>query len=67
MDSTTCPDCGAPAEVTDRFVLESTDGPLEHLRLRCIRRHWFLLPVATLNRWREAPDHLPRSYSPNGV
>ena len=50
MDSTTCPDCGAPAEVTDRFVLESTDGPLEHLRLRCIRRHWFLLPVATLNR-----------------
>jgi hypothetical protein len=24
------PECAAPAEVVDRFVLESTDGPIEH-------------------------------------
>ena len=34
MDTTTCPECGAPAEVTDRSVLESTDGPIEHVRVR---------------------------------
>jgi hypothetical protein len=50
MDLTRCPDCDAPAEVVDRFVLESTDGPVEHARVRCVRRHWFLLPVRTLHR-----------------
>ncbi len=47
-DLTTCPDCGAIAEVLDRFVLESTDGPVEHLRTVCVRRHWFVLPVASM-------------------
>jgi hypothetical protein len=48
MDTTTCPDCGAPAEVTDRSVLESTDGPIEHARVLCVRHHWFLMPTASL-------------------
>jgi hypothetical protein len=26
-----CPACGAIAEITDRFVLASTDGPVDHL------------------------------------
>ncbi|MDN5790580.1 MAG: hypothetical protein L0H25_06920 [Micrococcales bacterium] len=30
-----CPECGRLADVVDRFVLPSTDGPLEHIRLRC--------------------------------
>jgi len=25
-----CPECGVPAEVTDRFSLTGTDGPVEH-------------------------------------
>jgi hypothetical protein len=50
MDTTTCPECGAPAEVTDRFALEGTDGPIEHVRLQCVGRHWFLLPTASLAR-----------------
>lgn len=25
-----CPECTAPAEVVDRFVFESTNGPIEH-------------------------------------
>jgi hypothetical protein len=38
-----CPDlsCGVPAEVVDRFVLTSTDGPIEHLRTYCVQRHIF--------------------------
>jgi hypothetical protein len=55
MDATTCPECAAPAEVTDRFALESTEGPIEHVRLQCVRRHWFLMPTATLATHRGRP------------
>ena len=48
MDTTTCPECGSPAEITERSVLESTGGPMEHVRLQCVRRHWFLMPTALL-------------------
>jgi hypothetical protein len=54
MDTTTCPECGAPAEITDRFVLESTDGPIEHLRVQCAGRHWFLTSTESLARHRAA-------------
>jgi hypothetical protein len=54
MDTTTCPECGAPAEVIDRFALESTDGPIEHVRIQCIARHWFLMATASLARYRAA-------------
>jgi hypothetical protein len=50
MDMTLCPECGALAEVLWRDVMESTDGPVEHAKVRCVRRHWFLLPVAHLER-----------------
>ena len=50
MDITTCPHCGQPATVQWRAVLESTDGPIEHARIDCLNRHWFLLPVAVLDR-----------------
>ena len=36
-----CPQCLAPAEITDRFVLESTSGPVEHLTVWCVQRHRF--------------------------
>lgn len=48
MDMVTCPECDQLAEVQWRSVLESTDGPIEHARIQCVRRHWFLLPVAAL-------------------
>lgn len=64
MDTTTCPECGLPAEVAWREVLESTDGPVEHAKIRCIERHWFLLPLATIvaavpHRGPDAPRHTP--------
>lgn len=48
MDMTVCPQCAELAEVEWRAVLESTDGPIEHAKIRCVRKHWFLLPVASL-------------------
>ena len=48
MDATTCPECGAIAEVLWRDVLDSTDGPVEHAKIQCLERHLFLLPVASL-------------------
>lgn len=47
-DATVCPQCGALAEVEWRAVLDSTGGPVEHAKVLCSQRHWFLLPVATL-------------------
>jgi hypothetical protein len=41
-------ECDAPAEIRWQFVLESTDGPIEHAAVACVQRHWFMLPVAYL-------------------
>jgi hypothetical protein len=48
LDLTSCPDCGALAQVTERAVLDSTAGPVEHVRVVCLSRHWFLLPASSL-------------------
>jgi len=43
-----CPTCGLPADITDRFTLGGAPGPVEHVKLICVRRHWYTLPVDTL-------------------
>jgi hypothetical protein len=43
-----CPECSLPAEVTDRFSLTGTDGPVEHLAPRCSARHHFRMPTGLL-------------------
>jgi len=43
-----CPACGLPAEITDRFVLDGSPGPVEHVKVVCVSRHWFTLPVEQL-------------------
>ena len=50
LDLTVCPEptCSSPAQIFDRSALESTDGPIEHVRTRCLNRHVFLLPVERL-------------------
>lgn len=45
---TYCPECGEIAEIVHRVVLESTDGPIEHAKVRCAAFHHFLLPTENL-------------------
>jgi hypothetical protein len=40
-----CPQCGAPARITERFRLSSTAGPVEHVKTGCVNNHW-LTPLA---------------------
>jgi hypothetical protein len=37
--------CGLPAEVRCRFMMRSTDGPLESAMIRCPAGHWFNGPI----------------------
>jgi hypothetical protein len=41
-------DCHQPAEIQWRAVLDSTDRPAEHVKILCVQRHWFVLPVASI-------------------
>jgi hypothetical protein len=43
-----CPACGLPAEVTDRFTLNGAPAPVEHVKVVCVMRHWFTIPVDQL-------------------
>jgi hypothetical protein len=40
--------CGLPAEVQARYIMRSTDGPLESVKIRCLAGHWFNGPVECL-------------------
>ena len=56
-DSIPGPQCGAPARISERFWLESTDGPVEHLKIGCLSKHWFTPPAETVRREQVAsPD-----------
>ena len=59
---TSCPDCHAPAEITDRFTLASTDGPVAHVAVSCLAGHHYRMPADKL----PGPDSPPprRSRTP---
>ena len=40
--------CGLPAEMTCRFTMRSSDGPLESVMIQCPARHHFNAPVEFL-------------------
>ena len=44
-----CPACSVPAEVTERFSLPSTDGPVPHVALSCAAGHHFRMAVDRLS------------------
>jgi hypothetical protein len=41
--------CGLPAEVKQRFIMRSTDGPLESATIRCPNGHIFNAPIEFLS------------------
>jgi len=40
--------CGLPAEIGRRFIMNSTDGPLESAVIRCPAGHFFNGPIEFL-------------------
>ena len=42
--------CGLPAEVSCRFTMRSTDGPLDSAMIRCPAGHCFSGPIESLTR-----------------
>jgi hypothetical protein len=44
-----CPECEVPAEITDRFSLSSTDGPVDCVALSCVGGHHFRMPSELLS------------------
>jgi hypothetical protein len=42
-----CPQCGAPAQITERFRFGGTAGPVEHVKTGCVNHHW-LTPLAEM-------------------
>jgi hypothetical protein len=57
------PDCGAPAEITDRCALGSTDGQVDLVKTFCARRHWFMLPMDRVERYRASePSKIVRQH-----
>lgn len=49
-----CPECELPAEITESFWLDSTDGPVLHCCVSCVDGHHFRMPAD----WPHA-DHGP--------
>jgi hypothetical protein len=51
LDLVACPDpsCHQPADVQDRLIMESTSGPVEHVKIHCLSRHNFFMPAASLS------------------
>jgi hypothetical protein len=45
-----CPDpqCAGPAQIDDRWTLESTDGSVDMVKVRCAAGCWYALPAKDL-------------------
>jgi hypothetical protein len=48
MDNDGVTRCRLPTEVEYRYILNSTDGPLENAKIRCARGHLLNGPIAFL-------------------
>jgi hypothetical protein len=38
-----CPECDNIAVITDRYVMPSTHGPVEHVAVVCVMKHRFVM------------------------
>jgi hypothetical protein len=56
-----CPTCGLPAEVADRFTLAGAPEPVDHVKVVCVGRHWYTLPVDMVAVPAPAPEHASAS------
>lgn len=59
MEFCNCPEdgCGMVAVIAERYVMESTDGPVEMVRLGCVMGHRLNCPAENLERNNASTDH----------
>ena len=50
FDFVACPECSMTASSRWDSRLESTDGPVDHVRVTCVNWHWFLMPADMLTQ-----------------
>jgi hypothetical protein len=50
LDIIACPQCGAPAEIIQRFWLDSTDSPIQHFQTICLSKHWLTPRTETVHQ-----------------
>jgi hypothetical protein len=67
LDLVGCPACAAPAEVVDRYVLGSTDGPIEHATVVCAVRHRFTVLVERLATHAAGSERGRRALTPRAT
>ena len=59
-----CPQCAVPAEITERFSLPSTDGPIAHIAVACAAGHHFRMPASQLPAHPPPPQHASQAAGP---
>lgn len=67
MDADGATRCGLPAEVQDRYLASSTEGPLESAKIRCPRGHWFNGPIEFLTWHKNQPQPHAAAGSQRGI
>ena len=63
LDRDTAARCGLPVEVSCRFTMHSTDGPIECGMIRCPAGHWFNGAIESLT-WDSTDNHDPGAARP---
>jgi hypothetical protein len=53
------PSCGLPAQIVDRWVWGSSDGPVEHVKTWCANGHWFTPTLDMLTTPQPTPSLQP--------
>ena len=62
-----CPDCGVPAEITERFSLPSTTGPVAHVAVCCAAGHHFRMAADRLLTSATTPSRGLRNWFRTGM
>src|SRR5215472_9102616 len=61
LELVSCPECGVPAEISERVRLPSTDGPVDHIAVQCAADHYFRMAADMLA---PRPQHFAARWPP---
>lgn len=59
FDTIACPECEGITAILERFSLDSTDGPVEHVRTHCVNGHYLTVRAAHVRVARHGANEVP--------